>query len=1012
VRRSRTIVYTNDNASVVVTNSMSQTSTDGLTTWQTVYRDAVTAVTTCSATVYGGSGSRTVTVTNPDSSSSVSVYSYGRLQSVTRKDSGGNQVAQTSFGYDAHGRQSALTDARNGTTSYTFNNADQVATVTSPLLGSGEPAQVTTTFYDTMGRRVGVQNPDGTAVTNLYFVTGLLQKSYGARTYPVEYTYDAQGRMRTMKTWQKFAADSGAATTRWNYDLYRGWLASKDYPDASTGQPPVQEGTGGPTYTYTGAGRASTRVWKRGITTTYGYNNAGDLATISYSDSTPRTTYGYDRQGRRTQAVRNGITTAIIFNGAAQPLTESYTGGTLDGLAMSWAYDTSLRLSSVSAKNGATTLQSATYGYDTAGRLQTVTDSSYTATYTYQANSALINTLAFTNSGAAGMVTTRAYDKLNRLQSISSRAYTNGVALAPVGFAYQYNAANQRTRAMLTDGTYWIYQYDPLGQVISGTHFWADGTLVAGQDFSYAFDDIGNRISTGGRASAASTYTVNRLNQYSSRTVAPYVDVLGIANPTTNVTVNGNTANRKGEYFHWPLNVPNATAQYPNLTIVSQYGATQTQTGAVYVTASTESFQPDADGNLTSDGRWTYTWDGENRLIQMIRDTDTPAGARQKLVFEYDHQARRIRKQFFTYSGRWVEQTDTLFLYDGWNLAGELNANASNANVRSYVWGSDLSGSLQGAGGVGGLLKVTYVGTTTTNAFVAYDGNGNVAGLADAANGRNCARYEYGVFAEAIRMSGPMGSASPITFSTKYQDRETEALYYGYRYYTPKLGNWLSRDLAAESGGLSLYAFNGNRPLLRTDQLGLFSHSHACSNTRLAVIRAAEARAKAQAKAAYPVLLTQFEPNSVMSRHSSFRNRYLQQSDFASTYRAWEVTTGTTLVKLNNGFDADKYGVECECWCSGDKLAYVNSGYVAIGIDDDIHFCPAFFRKSATIQAETFMHEASHLLADTDDLMLNGGPPWPDNGRDAYWIETLAALDPFIHFDNWVRFYTSNYGRM
>jgi hypothetical protein len=52
--------------------------------------------------------------------------------------------------------------------------------------------------------------------------------------------------MQTMKTWQNFAADSGAATTRWNYDGYRGWLASKDHPDATTGQSPLQEGTCGP----------------------------------------------------------------------------------------------------------------------------------------------------------------------------------------------------------------------------------------------------------------------------------------------------------------------------------------------------------------------------------------------------------------------------------------------------------------------------------------------------------------------------------------------------------------------------------------------------------------------------------------------------------------------------------------------------------------------------------------------------------------------------------------------
>jgi hypothetical protein len=135
-----------------------------------------------------------------------------------------------------------------------------------------------------------------------------------------------------MKTWQGFAGNSGTATTRWNYDRYRGWLASKDHPDASTGQPPAQEGTGGPTYTYTDGGRLLTRVWKRGITTSYGYNNAGELASISYSDSTPGTTYGVDRRGRRIQVARNGITTAITFNDASQPLTESYTGGSPAGL--------------------------------------------------------------------------------------------------------------------------------------------------------------------------------------------------------------------------------------------------------------------------------------------------------------------------------------------------------------------------------------------------------------------------------------------------------------------------------------------------------------------------------------------------------------------------------------------------------------------------------------------------------------------------------------------------------
>jgi len=67
------------------------------------------------------------------------------------------------------------------------------------------------------------------------------------------------------------------------------------------------------------------------------------------------------------------------------------------------------------------------------------------------------------------------------------------------------------------------------------------------------------------------------------------------------------------------------------------------------------------------------------------------------------------------------------------------------------MWGSDLSGSLQGAGGVGGLLAVTPGGTTTH--FVCYDGNGNVTGLTDA-SGNISARYEYSPFGETIRASG------------------------------------------------------------------------------------------------------------------------------------------------------------------------------------------------------------------------------------------------------------------
>ncbi len=60
-------------------------------------------------------------------------------------------------------------------------------------------------------------------------------------------------------------------------------------------------------------------------------------------------------------------------------------------------------------------------------------------------------------------------------------------------FASACKEANKGVRVDLADGSFWIYQYDALGQVISGKRYWSDGTPVAGQQFEYGFDDIGNR---------------------------------------------------------------------------------------------------------------------------------------------------------------------------------------------------------------------------------------------------------------------------------------------------------------------------------------------------------------------------------------------------------------------------------------------------------------------------------------------------------------------------------------
>jgi YD repeat-containing protein len=149
-----------------------------------------------------------------------------------------------------------------------------------------------------------------------------------------------------------------------------------------------------------------------------------------------------------------------------------------------------------------------------------VTDASatsYTATYGYEASSPLVNTLTFKQSTTTRLTTTRSHDLINRLTSISSVAAGGSAPSLPISFAYRYNAASQRTRTTEANGSYWIYQYDSLGQVISGRKYWADSSPVAGQQFEYGFDDIGNRTvaKSGGDETGAglrsSTHTANAL---------------------------------------------------------------------------------------------------------------------------------------------------------------------------------------------------------------------------------------------------------------------------------------------------------------------------------------------------------------------------------------------------------------------------------------------------------------------------------------------------------------------
>jgi RHS repeat-associated protein len=244
------------------------------------------------------------------------------------------------------------------------------------------------------------------------------------------------------------------------------------------------------------------------------------------------------------------------------------------------------------------------------------------------------------------------------------------------------------------------------------------------------------------------------------------------------------------------------------------------QPNPIFIPATPEQYGYDADGNLTSDGRWVYTYDAENRVIAIQTNPATLAANSAvpniKLIFTYDYLGRRVKKMVYHWNAStssYVLAYGRKFVYDGWNMVAELTHDDSLVN--RYTWGLDISGTLQGAGGIGGLLFIKK-GMSTRPEYPVYDGNGNVVAL------RNSAEYQYDPFGRLLteRTKPERGIENPFRFSTKYTDAETGLVYFGYRFYNPDTARWLTRDPIEESGGANLYEYCSNEPVGRYDPLG------------------------------------------------------------------------------------------------------------------------------------------------------------------------------------------------
>ena len=278
-----------------------------------------------------------------------------------------------------------------------------------------------------------------------------------------------------------------------------------------------------------------------------------------------------------------------------------------------------------------------------------------------------------------------------------------------------------------------------------------------------------------------------------------------------------------------------------------------------------ESFDYDGDGDMVEDGAFEYTWNCENRLVKV--EPKSPADDDLRLSFTYDYMGRRVQKVVEKYeSSAWSTNAVTKFVWDlsavptaqagGWLLVADppspcvasedsrLDGLDSDALVRTYTWGLDLSGTFQGAGGIGGLLMVDDTAGDGFCGFYTYDGNpaeGGMCQVIDAEDDSIAAHYpvipprgwetglrEYDPYGREIAATGAYASSNPWRFSTKYLDPldagdpgdpDASLLYYGYRYLSPRLGRWMSRDPKTQPS-LHLYVSFQNRPTSIPDRDG------------------------------------------------------------------------------------------------------------------------------------------------------------------------------------------------
>ncbi len=672
-----------------------------------------------------------------------------------------------------------------------------------------------TNTYDNLGRLLSRTSPDTGVEKWVYTLNVAEPTSYTNQTSKVwAYTYDAGGRktkeigvgIHTNSFTYNSASDLLTLTdgktnvTTWNYDQYGRVTNKLD-----------QAGVEILRYTYDANSRLTSRWSKDKLTTSYTYDNMGNLTSVDYSYS-PDVTLQYDALDRRTNMVDTTGTTKFAYYAGGLLASED---GPWSNDTVSYTYNNRHRASlSVQQPNGSWTNG---YTWDGAHRLGTETSPAGTFTYSYIGAGSLVKKLGLPNTSYI----TNTFDSVGRL---TGTYLDNNLNVVLNKHLYTYNTGNQRTQETRTDGSTVNYSYDNVGQLTVGD------SSVASEDRGYLYDAAFNlNARTNGSAYTLWTYDgVGRLRKQQEYTWTSGAGSTALASSVSLGSLRNNFSGWVGFRFavggapitvtqlgRWVVSgnsgshtvklVDSGGNDVPSGSVtVNTSGAPSGQfayatlanavtlsPGATYVVMSQE----------TNGGDQWYDYNCGVTLTSVATPNQAAWANNGGIYVTTGATTNSYGPVNLKYTtGTWTLGSEARFVYDGRRVIQERDS--SNTPTVSYTRGSDLSGTLEGAGGIGGLLARSHgysSGTWSTSNFYHADGNGNVTYMVNSSQSM-VASYRYDPYGNTISSSGTLVSANVYRFSSKQTHSTSGMYYYGFRFYDPNLQRWPNRDPINELG--------------------------------------------------------------------------------------------------------------------------------------------------------------------------------------------------------------------